>query len=57
MTAHIREGASKLANLAPRVEEVLRIPGLERPFDVHDSETETVEAFSRSSTAAVTPSL
>jgi anti-sigma B factor antagonist len=57
MTAHNREGVIKLANLAPRVEEVLRITGLERLFDVHASETEAIEAFSRSSTAAVTTAL
>jgi anti-anti-sigma regulatory factor len=57
MAAHNREGVIKLANLTPRVEEVLRITGLARLFDVHDSETEAVEAFSRSSTAAVTTSL
>jgi anti-sigma B factor antagonist len=57
MAAHNREGVIKLANLAPRVEEVLRITGLVRLFDVHDSETEAIEAFSRPLTAAVTTAL
>jgi len=57
MAAHNREGVVKLANLTPRVEEVLRITGLALLFDVHDSETEAVEAFSRFSTTAVTTSL
>lgn len=56
MAAHNREGVIKLANLTPRVAEVLRITGLERLLDIHDSETEAIEAFSRSSTAPVTTS-
>jgi anti-anti-sigma factor len=56
MAAHNRGGVIKLADLTPRVGEVLRITGLERLFDVHDSETEAIEAFARSSTASVTTS-
>ena len=56
MAAHNREGVIKLANLTPRVSEVLRITGLERLFDLHASEAEANEAFSRSSTAPVTTS-
>ena len=56
MAAHNREGVIKLVNLTPRVAEVLRITGLERLFDIYDSETEAIEAFSRSSTAPVTTS-
>src|SRR4029077_8138109 len=57
MAAHNRGGVIKLAKLAPRVGEVLRITGLAGLFDVYDSEIEAMEAFSKSSTAAVTTSL
>ena len=52
MAAHNREAEIKLATLSPRVEEVLRITALELLFDIHNSETEAVEAFSRSSKEA-----
>lgn len=52
MAAHNREAEIKLATLSPRVEEVLRITALELLFDIHSSETEAVEAFSRSSKEA-----
>jgi len=54
MAAHNRKGVIKLANLSPRVDEVLRITGLKWLFGVLDSETEAIEAFSRSSTAVPT---
>jgi anti-anti-sigma regulatory factor len=54
LVAHNRKGVIKLANLSPRVDEVLRITGLKWLFNVLDSETEAIEAFSRSSTAVTT---
>ena len=45
--AHNRGAEIKLAALHPRVAEVLRITGLELLFDVRDSESEAVAAFSR----------
>jgi anti-sigma B factor antagonist len=49
MAAHNREAQIKLTALSPRVREVLRITALERLFEIHNSETEAVEAFSSSS--------
>lgn len=49
MAAHNREAEIKLAALSPRVREVLRITALEWLFEIHNSETEAVEAFSSSS--------
>ena len=54
MAAHNREGEIKLAALSPRVAEVLRITGLEMLFDIRNSESEAVAAFSAKETAAVT---
>jgi len=49
VAAHNREAEIKLAALSPRVREVLRITALEWLFEIHNSETEAVEAFSSSS--------
>jgi anti-sigma B factor antagonist len=57
MAAHNREAAIKLAALSPRVREVLRITALERLFEIHNSETEAVEAFSSSSKRLVDPEI
>ena len=47
MAAHNREAEIKMAALSPRVGEVLRITALERLFDIHNSEAEAIDAFSR----------
>jgi anti-anti-sigma factor len=49
VAAHNRETEIKLAALSARVAEVLRITGLDLLFDIHSSESEAVEAFSKSS--------
>jgi len=46
MAAHNREAEIKLAALSPRVGEVLRITALGRLFDIHNSESEAINAFS-----------
>ena len=45
MSAHNRGAEIKLADLHPRVAEVLRITGLELLFDIRNSEREAVAAF------------
>ena len=45
VAAHNREAEIKLADLHPRVAEVLRITGLDLLFDIRKSESEAVAAF------------
>lgn len=45
VAAHNREAEIKLADLHPRVAEVLRITGLYMLFDIRKSESEAVAAF------------
>ena len=52
MAAHNRGAEVKLANLSPRVAEVLRITALDGLFHIYPSEAEAVEAF-QSAPAAV----
>ena len=47
VAARNREAEIKLADLSPRVAEVLRITRLDGLFDIHTSETDAVEAFFR----------
>ena len=52
VAAHNREAEIKLAILSQRVREVLRTTALDRLFDMHSSETDTIEAFFRPSKTA-----
>jgi anti-sigma B factor antagonist len=54
VAAHNREAEIKLAALPARVADVLRITGLELLFEVYGSETEAIEAFSRTNQQSAT---
>lgn len=47
VAAHNRGAEIKLAELHPRVADVLRITGLDLMFDIHKSEGEALGAFQR----------
>jgi anti-sigma B factor antagonist len=50
-TAHYAGGSIKLANLTPRVDDVLQVTKLVTVFEVYDSEEKAVQAFQKEAAA------